>query len=114
MDINIYFKGIVDSDPMPVVICDTGHKVVYCNPAAVKRYGRDLTGSSILGCHGEKSGEIIRETLEWFSESHDNNVRFETHNPDINTDFYTYAIRNDDGELIGCYEKHECRSAEKK
>ena len=41
MDLLPFFKSLIDQDLAPVVICDTGHTVVYMNPAAVEEYSDD-------------------------------------------------------------------------
>lgn len=111
-----YFKSIVDMDTSAVVICDIGHKIIYMNPAAAERYskrgGYGLVGSSILDCHDSGSVKKIKEVLAWFGKSKDNNRVFEFHNLKENMDAYMIALRNDKGELIGYYEKHEYRTPE--
>ena len=75
---NAMFKSVIDMDRNSVVICDTGHKIVYMNPAAVKNYsksgGKALLGSSVLDCHNERSREIILKVFEWFSQDVRNNM----------------------------------------
>ena len=111
-----YFKSIIDQDLCPVVICNTEHEIIYMNPASAERYakrgGYKLVGSSLLDCHNEDSNKKIKRVLEWFKKSPDNNRIFTFHNPKENRDVYMIALRNDKKELIGYYEKHECRNAE--
>ena len=33
-----FFKGIIDEDLMPIVICNLNNEIIYLNPTAVKRY----------------------------------------------------------------------------
>lgn len=110
------FKSIVDMDRNAVVICDTEHKIVYMNPAAEKRYskrgGRALVGKSLLDCHGEKSREAIKTVADWFGKSRENNIIYTFYNEKENKDVYMVALRDDKGELIGYYEKHEYRNRE--
>ena len=61
-----YFKSIVEQDTAAVVVCDNDCKIVYMNPAAVKRYHRDLTGQSLRDCHNAASNVMIDRVLEWF------------------------------------------------
>ena len=86
------------------------------NPAAIQRYekrgGKDLLGKSLLDCHNEKSREMIHNVIDWFSESKDNNLVYTSYNQKENKDVYMVALRNDDGELIAYYEKHEYRDKE--
>ena len=80
MKISALFKSIVDSDIAPIVICETDHKIVYMNPAAVERYakrgGANLIGKSLLDCHNDESNEKIKSIVAWFEESPENNRFF--------------------------------------
>lgn len=116
MKISALFKSIVDSDIAPIVICETDHKIVYMNPAAIERYakrgGAELIGQSLLDCHNEESNEKIKTVIEWFELSADNNRIFTFHNDKEDKDVYMIALRDDDHRLIGYYEKHEYRQRE--
>ncbi len=111
-----YFKSIIDQDICPVVICNIEHEIIYINPTAAERYakkgGYKLVGRSILDCHNENSNKKIKKVMEWFMKSPDNNRIFTFHNSKENKDIYMIALRNDKGELIGYYEKHEYRTLE--
>ncbi len=112
-DLKPFFKSIIDQDPMPVVVCDLTHIIVYMNPAAVEQYsdegGEKLIGLLIFDCHSRVSSEKIDRVVKWFSESKDNNVIHTFYNEKREKDVYMVALRDDDGELIGYYEKHESR-----
>lgn len=116
MELSNYFKSVIDQDITAVVICDLTHKIIYMNPAATARYskkgGASLIGSSLLDCHNSESNEKIKAVVKWFGMSADNNRVFTFHNPKENKDVYMIALRNDSGELIGYYEKHEYRTPE--
>lgn len=116
MDLSIYFKSVIDSDTAPVVVCSTEHIIIYMNPTAIQRYakrgGAELIGKSLLDCHNSDSNEKIRAVLEWFRKSPENNRIFTFHNPKENKDVYMIALRDDNNNLIGYYEKHECRTPE--
>ena len=116
MKISPFFRSIVDADIAPIVICETDHTIVYLNPAAAKRYasmgGMHLIGRSILDCHNSESNERIRSIVEWFEDDPDNNRVFLAHYDDENKDTYMTALRDERGELIGYYEKHEYRTPE--
>lgn len=111
-----YFKSIIDQDRCAVVICNLSHEIIYMNPAAVERYakrgGAALVGQSLLNCHNAQSGEQIRKVIAWFSESADHNIVYTFRNEKENKDVYMVALRDEDGTLIGYYEKHEYREAE--
>ncbi|MBP5735738.1 MAG: PAS domain-containing protein [Candidatus Methanomethylophilaceae archaeon] len=114
MDLSPFFKSIIDQDDAPVVVCDTMHIVVYMNPAAIEHYnergGAGIIGLHIFDCHSGKSNEIIRKIVDWFAASKDHNKVHTFYNSTENKDVYMVALRDDQGELIGYYEKHEFRS----
>ncbi len=113
---NNYFKSVIDADEAPVVICDLSHTVLYMNPAAVKRYekrgGAALIGRSLMGCHNADSNDKIERVIAWFKKDPANNKVYTFRNEKENKDVYMIALRNDSGELIGYYEKHEYRNIE--
>ena len=116
-DINEIYKSVLEADRAAVVICDLEHKIIYMNPVAIERYskwgGKELMGKSLLNCHNEKSREMIIKVIDWFKASKDNNIVYTFFNAKENKDVYMVALRNDDGNLIGYYEKHEYRNREK-
>lgn len=116
MDLTKYFQSIIEQDRCAVVICNLEHEIIYMNPAAVERYkkrgGAKLVGQSLLDCHNEKSCEMINKVIAWFEESTQNNIMYTYHNDKQNKDAYIVALRDEDGTLIGYYEKHEFRDAE--
>ncbi len=105
-------KSVLEQDTAPVVVCDMDDIIVYMNPCAIKRYHNDLTGRSIKECHPASANEIIDKVVTWFSECKDNNIIYTYRNDDENKDVYMVALRDDDGTLIGYYEKHEYRNKE--
>ena len=115
-DINEIYKSVLEADRAAVVICDLEHTIIYMNPAAVERYakwgGKDLMGRSLMNCHTEKSGEMIQKVIDWFKASKDNNIVYTFFNEKENKDVYMVALRNEEGNLIGYYEKHEYRNRE--
>ncbi len=112
MDLSKFFKSIIDMDTAPVVICDLEHTVVYMNPASIARYHTDLTGKSLKSCHNADSSAKIDRVVAWFLESKENNIVFTFHNLKENKDVYMVALRDENGKLIGYYEKHEYREKE--
>lgn len=111
----MYFKSVIDQDKSAVVICNLQHDIIYMNPAAIKNYekwgGEDLIGQNLLNCHNEESREKIRQVVDWFAASQENNIIYTYHNEKQNKDVYMVALR-DEGRLIGYYEKHEYRDSE--
>lgn len=114
MEITVYFKSVIDQDRAAVVICDLQHEIIYMNNAAKERYKKygDIVGKSLLDCHNPKSCEMIRRVVEWFGADKSNNIMFTTHNKRENMDVYMVALRDENGDLIGYYEKHEHRNLE--
>lgn len=115
-DYSTFFKSMIDQDRCAVVICNLQHEIIYMNPSAVTRYakrgGEGLIGRSLLDCHNEKSAERIRQVIQWFAESREHNLVYTFHNEKENKDVYMAALRDDEGRLIGYYEKHEYRDVE--
>ncbi|MGM9680621.1 MAG: PAS domain-containing protein [Eubacteriales bacterium] len=105
---------MIDEDRSAVVICDTSHRIVYLNPAACERYcrrgGADLVGKSLLDCHNAESCEKIDRILDWFRLDRANNRVHTFYNEKENKDVYMIALRDENGGLIGYYERHEYRS----
>lgn len=116
MELSKYFKSIIEQDKCAVVICNLENEIIYMNPAAVTRYqkwgGAALIGKSLLDCHNPNSSNMIRKVVLWFAKSKENNIVYTTHNEKENKDVYMVALRDEDGTLIGYYEKHEYRNEE--
>ena len=116
MELSAFFKSVIDQDRAPVVLCDLDHTILYMNPAAIRNYakrgGEKLIGQSLLACHNPQSVEKIEQVIAWFQKSRDNNLVYTFHNEKQNKDVYMVALRDETGELIGYYEKHEFRDPE--
>lgn len=116
MQISDFFKSVIDSDDAPVVICNLEHNIIYINPSAAERYskwgGYGLIGKSLLKCHNKESADKINQVLEWFNANKFNNKVYTFYNKNENKDVYMVALRDDNGKLIGYYEKHEFRNRE--
>jgi len=110
--INKLLKSVLNQDTAPVVVCDLDDIIVYMNPVAIERYHKDLTGSNVKDCHPPKANEMIDKVVSWFRESRDNNIMYTFRNDKENKDVYMVALRDEDGTLIGYYEKHEYRNRE--
>ena len=110
------FKSVLEADRAAIVLCNLEHEIIYMNPVAMERYGKwggkALLGKSLLDCHNEKSRELIGKVVDWFKVSKDHNIVYTFYNQKENKDVYMVALRNDAGELIGYYEKHEYRNKE--
>lgn len=116
MELNAYFKSIIDQDREHVVICDLEHTILYMNPSAIRDYakygGASLLGRSVMACHNPKSREIIQQVVDWFAADKSHNLVYTYHDDKHNRDVYMVALRDADGTLIGYYEKHDSRTLE--
>lgn len=116
MELSKFFKSVIDQDQCAIVICNLEHEIIYMNPAAITRYaksgGAELVGKSLLNCHNEESIAMIHKVLDWFGESREHNRIYSFRNEKENKDVYMIALRDEDGTLIGYYEKHEYRNVE--
>lgn len=114
MEITAYFKSVIDQDRAAVVICNLRHEIIYMNNSAKERYKKygDIVGKNLLDCHNPKSCEMIQRVVEWFGADKSHNIMFTTHMERENKDVYMVALRDENGDLIGYYEKHEYRNPE--
>lgn len=116
MNLTSFFKSVLEQDVAAVVLCNLDHEIIYMNPVAVENYhkwgGADLVGKSLLNCHNPNSVEKIQMVIDWFQEDRAHNRVFTFHNEKQNKDVYMIALRDDDQNLIGYYEKHEYRNVE--
>ena len=114
MELNIFFRSVLEQDTAPIVLCDLEHTIVYLNPAAAKRYeyagGAALVGTSLMNCHNSHSKELIEKCLAWFAADEKNNIVHESYNQKENKDVYIVALRDQEKKLTGYYEKHEYRT----
>lgn len=116
MELAVFFKSVLEQDRSPVVICNLKHEIIYMNPAAAARYekngGRDLVGQNLMNCHNPRSREQIEKAVRWFQENREHQILYTYRNKKENKDVYMVALRDERGELMGYYEKHEYRSPE--
>lgn len=116
IDLYPYLKSMAEIDRAAVVICNLEHEIIYMNPAAMARYakrgGCELLGKSLLDCHAPASRERICKVIQWFQADEEHNRIYTSYNEKENKDVYMVALRDEDGALIGYYEKHEYRNRE--
>ena len=116
MELNAYFKSIIEQDREHVVICDLNHTILYMNPSAIRDYakygGASLLGRSLMNCHNPQSVAAIQKVVDWFAADQSHNLIFTHYDEKHDRDVYMVALRDDDGNLIGYYEKHEYRDPE--
>lgn len=109
MEVHDIAKWLVEAIPYPVVFADCSHTIRYMNRRAKFEYEevrgqRDLLGSSLLDCHNEKSRAQIKEIV----------ARFENHGGEEfltvtsrNQRVYMTPVRNENGALVGYFERYE-------
>ena len=97
--------AILDSLKDPVLFADTDHIIRYMNRAAVAHYseGENLLGRSLLDCHNEQSQQQIIEILAAMQDGEEE--RLITN--DEETRIYMRAVRGEDGQVLGYYERYE-------
>lgn len=109
MEIDKYLRAFVETDMNQIVICDTNHIIVYMNKVAIEKFsdlgGADLISKSLMQYLGVETQSRIEAIVSWFSESPDNNWVYTYRNEASQTDMYAVALRDENGNLIGYYEK---------
>jgi len=107
-----FFKGVIDSEDGPIVICNLDYRIVYVNVAADRYYAKanGLTSKLLASLMDEETMSKVVMSVEWFKEDKDNNKVFALHDNCNNMDMYILAIRNSAGELIGFYGRREDRN----
>ena len=117
MEIDKYLRAFVETDMNQIVICDTNHIIVYMNKVAIEKFsdlgGADLIGKSLMQYLGVETQSRIEAIVSWFSESPDNNWVYTYRNEASQTDMYAVALRDENGNLIGYYEKRRSTFPEK-
>ena len=103
------FEAILDSIPYKIVFVDTDFVIRFMDKTAKHHYYgmrgyRDLEGKSIFACHNEKSAERIKEAVEKLKD-HKNQIYLGV-SPE-NERFYINPVRDENGELIGFFERFE-------
>ncbi|MDE6851043.1 MAG: PAS domain-containing protein [Lachnospiraceae bacterium] len=111
-----FLFSMAEEDRCAIVICNLEHQIIYMNPAAGEHYskwgGMKLMGQNLLQCHNAHSVQKIEEVFAWFRKSREHNRVFTFHNEKEQKDVYMVALRDEEGTLIGYYEKHEYRTRE--
>ena len=95
----------LDSMKNPFLFADTDHVIRYMNKAAVSHYdeGEALIGQSLFDCHNEESCRMMREVFAALQDGEDERMITDDEKHRI----YMRAVRDEQGELIGYYERYE-------
>ncbi|MBQ2545302.1 MAG: PAS domain-containing protein [Clostridia bacterium] len=98
--------GILDAYPYEIVFVDRTHTVRWLNRAARRRYGDTVRiGSSIFGCHNERTRPKIEAFLRRADLGEDE--MFEAYNGRTGEREFFVPVRDDAGRVIGYFERHE-------
>lgn len=97
--------ALLDSLKESLLFADTDHTIRYMNKAAIARYkrGESLIGTSLLDCHNENSQRIMIDILAAMHEGEDERFIGEFKGQRL----YMRAVRDEDGKLVGYYERYE-------
>ena len=99
------YKSFLNSMKNPFMFVDNTHTISYMNKAAIAHYdaGEKLLGTSIFDCHNEQSNKMINEIFEKMLKG------LEEEKITDNEKYIVYmrAIRDDEGNLLGYYERYE-------
>lgn len=99
-------KAILDAYPYEVVFVDRTHTVRWMNRTALTRYGqRVIIGNSLFNCHNESTKPKIENFLRRADEGEDE--MFETYNRKTGEREFFVPVRDQDGKVIGYFERHE-------
>lgn len=98
--------GILDAYAYEIVFVDRNHIVQYMNKTAKQRYGnRVQIGNSIFNCHNENSKVKIEAFLKRADAGEDE--MFELFNGKTGEREFFVPVRNNQGQVIGYFERHE-------
>ena len=99
-------ENILDAYAYEIVFADREHIVRYMNKTAKKRYGeRVQIGNSLFNCHNENSKTKIEEFLKRADAGEEE--MFELYNTKTGEREFFVPVRNDQGEVVGYFERHE-------
>ena len=102
-------KWILEAIPYPVPFVDLSHTIRFMNRRAKFEYEevlgrRNLLGSSLLDCHNEQSCQTIREIVGRFEKNGGEEFLTVTSR---NQRVYMTPVRDEDGSLVGYFERYE-------
>ena len=99
--------AILDSLKDPLLLADTSHTVLYMNRRATTFYdqGTGLLGRSLLDCHNQRSQQMMTDILAAMHAGEDERLITD----DAEQRVYMRAVRAPDGQLLGYYERYECK-----
>jgi len=100
-----FYESLLKSIKDPILVADTSHIVVYMNTAAIKHYeeGEELMGSNLLLCHNEESQKMMIDILAKMQDGLEEELITDNEKWRI----FMRAVRDENGELIGYFERYE-------
>lgn len=101
----LLMAAILDSLKDPLLFADTDHVTRYMNRAAVDYYdeGQELIGRSLLECHNERSQQMMVDILAAMHVGEEERLITDDEEHRI----YMRAVRDQDGRVLGYYERYE-------
>jgi DUF438 domain-containing protein len=98
-------ENLMDSLKDPFLFVDTEHVIRYMNRTAIDHYkdGPAEIDRSIFDCHNEKSKQIIIDVFESFKNGVEEKIITDNEKYRI----FMRAVRDQEGKLIGYYERYE-------
>lgn len=100
--------AMLDSLAHAYVFCDTQHIIRYMNRPGIAQYakrgGAALLGSDVLDCHAPASRA---QMLDIFARMQGEGLDEELITDDERWRIYMRAVRDDEGTLLGYYERYE-------
>ncbi|MBN1661743.1 MAG: PAS domain-containing protein [Anaerolineae bacterium] len=102
----IPLAAILDSLKDPILVADTEHVTRYMNKAAIAHYpeGTSLIGRSLLDCHNARSQQMMIDILAAMQRD---GLEEQLITDDDEHRIYMRAVRDQDGRVIGYYERYE-------
>ncbi len=97
--------ALLNSIKDPILFADTNHIVQYMNKAAIDHYeeGRMLLNSNLLNCHNEDSRKMMIEILYKMQ----NGLKEKLITNNEKHRIFMRSVRNNNGELLGYFERYE-------
>jgi hypothetical protein len=107
-DKNELIEQLVEQYKYPIVIVDLNHEIKYLNQAARLKYAKrgfnDLKNKSLFNCHNTLTADKIKQYAERMKNGLDEIYLTATKE---NQKVFMVAIRDQNKELVGYYERFE-------
>ncbi len=106
-----FYESLLNSIIDPILVADNKHIVRYMNKAAIIHYeeGESLLGSNLLFCHNEESQKMMIDILVKMQDGLEEELITDNEKHRI----FMRAVRDDEGKLIGYFERYEPPKSQK-